>query len=74
MVDLLKKEKVTIVFSEESFPAPLLNVLKDAGARVYIISHIARGAYSADEFEREMRRNVAAMIQALVTDASAPPP
>ncbi len=70
----MKREKIEVVFSEESFPQPLLNVLRDAtGARVYVISHIARGAYSADEFEREMQRNVAAMIQALVTDASGTP-
>src|SRR5205085_5891232 len=66
MIELMKREQIRVVFSEESFPKPLLEVLRDAtGARVYIISHIARGAYSADEFEREMRLNVAAMIQAL---------
>ena len=74
MVDLMKREKIGVVFSEESFPKPLLDVVRDAtGARVYIISHIARGTYAADEFEREMQRNVAAMIQALVTDPSGTP-
>jgi len=74
MVDLMKREKIRVVFSEESFPAPLLKVLRDAtGARVYIISHIATGTYAADEFEREMRRNAAAMIQALVTDPAEAP-
>jgi zinc transport system substrate-binding protein len=57
------------VFSEESFPEPLLNVLREStGARVYLISHVARGAYAADEFEREMQRNVDVMIRALVQD------
>jgi zinc transport system substrate-binding protein len=73
MVDLMKREKIRVVFTEESFPEPLLDVVRDAtGARVYVISHIARGEYAADEFERAMQRNVAAMIQALVTDPSAP--
>ncbi len=72
MVDLMKREKIRVVFSEESFPEPLLNVLRESTvARVYIISHIARGEYSADEFERAMQQNVAAMIQALVTDPDA---
>jgi zinc transport system substrate-binding protein len=69
MVDLLGKEKTKIVLSEESFPAPLLKVLRDStGARVYVISHIATGAYSAEEFEREMEKNVATLIQAVVRD------
>ena len=70
MVDLLKREKTQVVFSEESFPAPLLKVLQDEGhARVYIITHIASGAYTPEKFEVEMQKNVDAMVQALVTDA-----
>jgi zinc transport system substrate-binding protein len=71
MVDLLKREKIPVVFSEETFPEPLLKVLRDeGGARVYIISHIASGPYSADKFETEMQKNVDAMVQALVIDAA----
>jgi zinc transport system substrate-binding protein len=70
MVDLLKRERIQIVFSEESFPAPLLKVLRDEGhARVYVISHIASGAYTPDKFEIEMQKNVDAMVKALVTDS-----
>ena len=69
VVDLIKREKVRVVFSEQSFPPALLKVLHDeGGARVYVISHIATGAYSADHFEREMQRNVDEMVKALVTD------
>jgi len=74
MVDLMKREKIRVVFSEESFPAPLLEVLREStGARVYLISHIATGTYTADEFERQMRGNVAAMVRALVTDPAGTP-
>lgn len=69
MVDLLKREQVTVVFSEESFPQPLLEVLRENGhAHVYLISHIAAGAFTPDKFEVEMQRNVDAIVQALVTD------
>ena len=69
MVDLLKREKVRVVFSEETFPEPLLNVLRqEGGAHVYIISHIASGTYAPDKFEVEMQKNVDAMVQALTTD------
>ena len=70
MVKLLQREKIRVVFSEETFPEPMLKVLRDeAGVKVYIITHIASGAYTADKFEREMQRNVDTMIRALVTEA-----
>jgi zinc transport system substrate-binding protein len=70
MIALLRRENITVVFSEASFPAPLLKVLRDeAGVRVYTITHIASGPFAADKFEREMRTNVDTMIRALVTDA-----
>lgn len=69
MVDLLKKEKITVVFSEESFPDKLLTVLKDsAKVKVYIITHIASGEYTADKFEKEMQQNADTLVKALVTD------
>lgn len=69
MVDLLKREQVTVVFSEESFPQSLLQVLRENGhARVYIISHIASGAFTPEKFDVEMQKNVDAIVQALVTD------
>jgi zinc transport system substrate-binding protein len=67
MVALLKRENITVVFSEASFPDPLLRVLRDeAGVRVFIISHIASGPFTADKFEREMQENADTMIRALV--------
>jgi len=69
MVKLLKREKIRVVFSEESFPPALLKVLMDeAGVKVYIISHIASGAYTPDKFEKEMQKNADTMIRALVKD------
>jgi zinc transport system substrate-binding protein len=68
MVRLLQREKIGVVFSEESFPPPLLKVLGDeAGVKVYTISHIASGPFTAERFEREMQINVDTMIAALVT-------
>jgi zinc transport system substrate-binding protein len=69
MVRLLQREKISVVFSEETFPAPLLKVLRDeASVKVYTISHIASGPFTADRFEREMQTNVDTMIRALVTE------
>src|SRR5262249_26853868 len=69
MVKLLQREKIRVVFSEETFPAPMLKVLQDeTGVKVYVITHIASGAYTPEKFEQEMQRNVDAMIRALVTE------
>ena len=70
MVKLLQRDKIRVVFSEETFPQPMLKVLRDeAGVKVYTITHIASGDYTADKFEREMQRNVETMIRALMTEA-----
>jgi zinc transport system substrate-binding protein len=69
MVKLLQREKIRVVFTEETFPPALLKVLQDeASVKVYVITHIASGAYTADKFEREMQRNVDTMVRALVTE------
>jgi len=70
MVKLLQREKIRVVFSEETFPPQMLKVLKDeGGVKVYTITHIASGDYTADKFEREMQRNAETMVRALVTEA-----
>ena len=70
MVALLKREHIRVVFSEQSFPEPLLKVLRDeAGVTVYVISHVASGPFTADKFEREMQQNVETMVRALAGGA-----
>jgi zinc transport system substrate-binding protein len=69
MIELMKKEKVQIVLSEEDFPEKLLATLKDAtNAKVYLISHVAMGTYAAAEFANVMSKNADMLVQALVTD------
>ena len=65
MVKLLQRGKRSAWSSEETFPAAMLKVLRDeAGVKVYIITHIASGEYTADKFEREMQKNVDTMVRA----------
>jgi zinc transport system substrate-binding protein len=67
MIELMKKEKVSTVFTEEDFPEKLLATLREAtGAKVYLISHVATGPYTADKFEKEMSANAEMLVQALV--------
>jgi zinc transport system substrate-binding protein len=68
MVAMLKRETIRVVFSEQTFPEPLLKVLRDeAGVTVHVISHVASGPFTPDKFEREMQQNVETMIRALVS-------
>jgi zinc transport system substrate-binding protein len=70
MIALLKRERIQTVFSEAAFPEPLLRVLREeAGVKVYTITHIASGSFTADKFEREMQANVDTMVRALVAEA-----
>src|SRR5258708_7963257 len=74
MIELLRPERIRVVFSEESFPPRLLAVLRgETGVRVYTISHIASGAYTAEKFEREVQRNADTTSDALVTAPRAAP-
>jgi zinc transport system substrate-binding protein len=69
MVSLLKREHVKVVFAEDSFPEAMKKVLRDeGGARIYQITHIATGQYTADKFEKDMQKNVDVMVEALVKD------
>lgn len=69
LVKILKREKLQVVLSEETFPDALLKVVREsANARVYLISHVASGEYTADKFDKEMEANAAALVKALVTD------
>jgi zinc transport system substrate-binding protein len=66
MVELLQQEDIRVVFSEESFPQAMLDVLREeADVSVYVISHIASGPYTAEKFEQEMEENARTMVQAL---------
>lgn len=69
MIELMKKQDISVVLTEEDFPEKMLTTLKDAThANVYIISHVAVGRYSADEFETVMATNADTLVKALVTD------
>jgi zinc transport system substrate-binding protein len=66
VVEVVRREKVTVVLAEERFPQALARPLEQVGAKTHVISHVATGAFSADRFEREMQANVDTIVAALV--------
>lgn len=68
----LQHEQLRILFSEENFPAPLLEVVREsAQAELFVLSHVATGDYTDDKFEREMAENAATIVRALAPPAAA---
>jgi zinc transport system substrate-binding protein len=66
LIGLLEREKIKVVLSEETFPDKLLGLLRAVpGVKVYVITHIASGEYTADKFEKEMAKNADTLVAAL---------
>jgi zinc transport system substrate-binding protein len=65
VVELLRTKKVKVVLSEASFPPAMLEVLKQSGAQVSVLSHIATGAFTPERFEVEIQKNVDALAKAV---------
>jgi zinc transport system substrate-binding protein len=65
VVRLLEAKQARVVFSEESFPPAMAAVLREAGAEVVVVSHIATGDFTPERFEVETQRNLDAIIGAM---------
>lgn len=65
VVKLLEAKQARVVFSEESFPPAMAAVLREAGAQVVVVSHIATGDFTPERFEVELQQNLDAIIGAM---------
>ncbi|MBL8920169.1 MAG: zinc ABC transporter substrate-binding protein [Myxococcaceae bacterium] len=65
VVRLLQAKQARVVFSEESFPPAMAEVLREAGAQVVVVSHIATGDFTPERFEVELQQNLDAIIGAM---------
>ncbi len=62
----LRDRQLRVLFSEESFPPALLDVVRQsAQADVFLLSHVATGDYTDEKFEQEMAQNAATIVRAL---------
>ncbi|MDH3347626.1 MAG: zinc ABC transporter substrate-binding protein [Desulfobulbaceae bacterium] len=67
----IKKAKVNILFTEIDYEKRYVNIIfQETGCRIYSLSHISNGIYSADKFEVDIQRNIDDIIKAL-QDANA---
>jgi len=65
-IDAIKKANVRVLFAEKYFANGLAKPIEEAtGAKMYSLSHISGGPYTADKFEKEMRENLDTVATAI---------
>lgn len=62
----IKAANVSVIFAEQYFGGNLAEtVQRETGVRVYTLSHITDGPFTAEKFEVEMRQNIETLARAL---------
>lgn len=65
-IDAIKKANVRVLFAEKYFANGLAKPIEEAtGVKMYSLSHISGGSYTADKFEKEMRENLDTVATAI---------
>ena len=65
-IDRIKAADVNVLFAEKYFASALSDTIRDAtGVKMYSISHISSGEYTAQRFVEEMRENLATFAKAI---------
>ncbi len=65
-IEDIRAAKVTVLFAEQYFGGNLAEtVQRETGVRVYTLSHITDGPFTASKFEDEMRENIQTLARAL---------
>ena len=67
-ISRIKETKVNILFAEVDYDKKYVNIIfQETGCRIYKLSHVSRGAYTAELFEQKMLENLDEIVKA-VTD------
>ncbi len=62
----IKKAGVGVLFAELDYEKKYVDIIfQETGCRIYKLSHVSRGKYERDYFERAMRRNLETIVRAL---------
>lgn len=66
-VEEIRSANVNVLFAEQYFASKLVDTIeRETGVKIFSLSHISDGEYSADHFEREMRHNIEELKRALI--------
>ncbi len=65
-IDAIRALDVKVIFSELNFPSSYVETIeRETGIRLYPLSHIIYGEYTAEKFEVEMAENFATVVRAI---------
>ena len=66
IIDRIRKSKVNVVFSEADFPSAFVaTIQKETGVTMRSLSHLSSGEYTADFFEKAIRKNCETLLSAV---------
>lgn len=69
-IDQIRALDVKVIFSEMDFPSAYVDTIRrETGVRLYALTHISHGPYTADKFEQEIARNLATVVRAIQESA-----
>ena len=65
LVDLIKREKIKVLFSEPQFSAKIVEtVARETGALVYELDTMEVGELAPDSYEKIMEKNLKTLVRA----------
>ncbi|SDU98579.1 metal ABC transporter substrate-binding protein [Pseudomonas mucidolens] len=65
-IDQLRELDVKVIFSEIDFPSSYVDTIqRESGVKLYPLSHISYGEYSAEKYEEEMTGNLDTVVRAI---------
>lgn len=66
MIERMRASNIHILFSEQDNPSGFVRTLvRETGVKVYPLTHISHGPYTADKFEHDMKQNLDAVVKAI---------
>lgn len=66
IIERIRSQNIRILFAEQDNPGSFVQTLvRETGMRVYALSHISHGAYTAEKFEQDMARNLDTVVRAI---------
>lgn len=70
-IDELRALDVKVIFSEMDFPSTYVETIqRESGVKLYPLSHISYGEYSAEKYEVEMTGNLNTVVRAIQESGS----
>lgn len=65
-IDQLRDLDVQVIFSEMDFPSSYVDTIqRESGVKLYPLTHISYGEYTAQKYEEEMTRNLGTVVRAI---------